>query len=85
MGYISIQHRKAFQTKIDKVEQELRTTDSLARNSSTGGVRVRSNVPELLASRLGPLAMETGETAPVAPSSDVGEKLGTAPPLEDNR
>ena len=62
------------------MEQELRTTDSLARNSSTGGVRVRSNVPELLASRLGPLAMETGETAPVAPSSDVGEKLGTAPP-----
>ena len=61
------------------MEQELRTTDSLARNSSTGGVRVRSNVPELLASRLGPLAMETGETAPVAPSSD-GEKLGTAPP-----
>ena len=35
---------------------------------------------EPLANRLGPLAMEMGATAPVPPSSDVREKLGTAPP-----
>ena len=62
------------------MEQELRTTDSLARTSSTGGGRVRGKVPEPLASRLGPLAMETGGTAPIAQSSDVRERLGTAPP-----
>ena len=37
-------------------------------------------MPESLANRLGPLAMETGAAAPVAPSSDVRERLGTAPP-----
>ena len=58
----------------------MRTSDSLARTSSTGGGRVRGNVPEPLANRLGPLAMETGATTPVAPSSDVRERLGTAPP-----
>ena len=62
------------------MEQELRTTDSLARTSSTGGGRVRCNVPETLANRLGPLAMEMGATAPVAPSSDVREQLWTTPP-----
>ena len=62
------------------MEQELRTSDSLARTSLTGGDRVRGNVPEPLASRLGSLAMETGATAPFAPSSDVRERLGTAPP-----
>ena len=35
-----------FQTRIREMEQELRTTDSLARTSSTGGGRVRGNVPE---------------------------------------
>ena len=69
-----------FQTKIEEMEQELRTTDSLARTSLTGGDRVRDNVPEPLASRLGPLAMEMGATAPVVPRSDVRERLGTAPP-----
>ena len=74
-----------FQTKIEKMEDELRTTDSLARTSLSGGGRVRANVPEPLASRLGPLAMEAGATAPAASSSDVRERLGTAPPpLEDN-
>ena len=68
-----------FQTKIEEMEQNLRTTDSLARNSSTGGGRVRGNVPEPLASRLGPLAMETGAVARVAPSSDVRERQGNAP------
>ena len=68
------------QTKIEEMEHELRTIDSLARTKSTGGGRVRGNVPEPLASRLGPLSMETGATAPVAPSSDVRERLVTAPP-----
>ena len=67
-----------FQTQIREMEQELRTTNSLARTSSTGGGRVRGNVPESLANRLGPLAMETGAAAPVAPSSDVRERLGIA-------
>ena len=62
------------------MEQELWTTSSLARTSSTGGGRVRVKVPESLANRLGPLAMETGAAAPVAPSSDVRERLGTNPP-----
>ena len=63
-----------FQTQLREMEQELRTTSSLARTSSTGGGRVRGNVPESLANRLGPLAMETGAAAPVAPSSDVRER-----------
>ena len=45
-----------FQTQMRKRSK----TDSLTRTSSTGGDRVRGNVPELLANRLGPLAMETG-------------------------
>ena len=69
-----------FQTQLREMEQELRTTTSLARTSSTGGCRVRGNMPESLANRLGPLAMETGAAALVAPSSDVRERLGTAPP-----
>ena len=69
-----------FQTQVRQVEQELGTTNSLAWTSLTGGGRVRGSVPESLANRLGPLAMETGAAAPVAPSSDVGERLGTAPP-----
>ena len=68
-----------FQTQIREMEQKLRTTNSLARTSSTGGARMRGNVPESLANRIGPLAMETGAAAPVAPSSDVRERLGTAP------
>ena len=70
----------AFQTKNEELEEELRTTDSLARTSLTGRDRVRSNVPEPLANRLKPLAQETSAATPAAPSSDVGEKLGTAPP-----
>ena len=69
-----------FQTQIGEMVQELRTTYSLARTSSPGGGRVRDNGPESLANRLGPLAMETGGAAPVAPSSDVRERLGTARP-----
>ena len=69
-----------FQTQIEELEQELRTTDSLARTRSTGGGRVRGNVPKPLANRLGHLARETGGTATVAPCSDVRERLGTAPP-----
>ena len=69
-----------FQAQLREREQELRTTSSLARASSTGGGRVRDNVPESIANRLGSLAMETGAAAPVAPCSDVRERLGTAPP-----
>ena len=69
-----------FKTKLEEMEQELRTTDSLSRTSSTRGGRVGGNVPEPLASRLVPLAMDTGATATVAPSSGVRERLGTAPP-----
>ena len=65
-----------FQMQLKEMEQELRTTGSLARTSSTGGGRVRGNVPESLANRLGPLKMERGATAPVAPSSDVRARLG---------
>ena len=70
-----------FQTQLREIDLELTTTSSLARTSSNGGGRVRGNVPESLTNRLGPLAMETGAAAPVAPSSDVRERLGTAPPL----
>ena len=37
-------------------------------------------MPESLVSRLGPLAMETAAATPIAPSSNVRERLGTAPP-----
>ena len=69
-----------FQTRLREVEQELKATSSLAWTSSTGGGRVRGSVPESLVNRLGPLATETGTAAPVAPSSNVRERLGTAPP-----
>ena len=69
-----------FQTQVGEMGKELRTTNSLARTSSTGGGRVRGNVPESLANRLWPLVMETGAAAPVAPSSYVRERLGTASP-----
>ena len=70
----------ASQTKIEEKEEELRTTDALARTSLTGRGRVRSNVPEPLANRLGPLTSEAGVPAPAAPSSDVRERLGTVSP-----
>ena len=66
-----------FQTQLREVEHELRATNSLAWTSSTGGVRKRGNIPE----SLGPLETETGIASPVAPSSDVRERLGTAPLL----
>ena len=70
----------AFQTQLREVEQELRATSSLAWTSSTGGGRIRGSVPESLANHLGPLATETSTAAPVAPSSNLRERLGTAPP-----
>ena len=70
-----------FQTQLREMEQESRATSSLARTSSTtGGSRIRASVPESLVDRLGPLAMETAAAATVAPSSNVRERLGTAPP-----
>ena len=54
----------------------------MARTSSTGISRVRSNVPEPLANRLGPLASEASNVTPAAPSSDVRERFGTAPLLK---
>ena len=65
-----------FQTQLREVEQESRATSSLARTSSTGGNRIKASVPESLVDRLGPLAMETAAAAPVAPSSNVRERLG---------
>ena len=70
----------AFQTRIEDAEEELRTTDALAWTSLTGRGRVKSNVPDPLANRLGPLTYQAGVAAPAAPSSDVRESLGTAPP-----
>ena len=69
-----------FQTQLREVEQELRATSSLAWTSSTGGGRIRGSVPESLVNRLGPLATETATAAPIAPSSNVTERLGTALP-----
>ena len=70
-----------FQTQLREMEQESRATSSLARTSSTtGGSRIRASVRESLVNRLGPLAMETVVAAPTAPSSNVRERLGTAPP-----
>ena len=70
-----------FQTQLREMEQESRATSSLARTSSTtGGSRIRASVPESLVNRLGPLAMETVVAAPTAPSSNVRERLGFAPP-----
>ena len=69
-----------FQRQLREVEQESRATKSLAWTSSTGGNRIRASVPESLVNRLGPLARETATAAPIAPSSNVRERLGTAPP-----
>ena len=69
-----------FRTQLREVEQESRATSSLARTSSTGGSRIRASVPESLVNRLGPLAMETAAATPIAPSSNVRERLGAAPP-----
>ena len=69
-----------FQTQLREVEQESRASGSLARTSSTGGSRIRATVPESLVNRLGPLATETAAAATVAPSSNVRDRLGTAPP-----
>ena len=69
-----------FETQLREAGQELRATNSLAWTSSTGGGRVRANVPESLVNRLGPLATKTSAAAPVSPRSDVRERLGTAPP-----
>ena len=69
-----------FQTQLREVEQESRATSSLARTSSTGGDRIKTSVPKSLVNRLGPMAMETAAAATVAPSSNVRERLGTAPP-----
>ena len=69
-----------FQTQLREAEQEPRATSSLARTSSTGGSRIRETVSESLVNRLGPLATETVAAATVAPSSNVKDRLGTAPP-----
>ena len=69
-----------FQTQLRDVEQESRATSSLAWTTSTGGGRIRGSVPESLVNRLGPLATETATAAPIAPSSNVRERLVTAPP-----
>ena len=57
-----------FQTRIEELEGELRTTDVLARTRLTGRCKVRSNVPEPLAYRLRPLTSKAGVAAPSASS-----------------
>ena len=74
-----------FQTQLREVEQESRATGSLARTNLTGGSRIRATVPESLANRLGPLATETVGAVTVAPSSNVRDRLGTAPPPRPSR
>ena len=69
-----------FQTQLREVEQESRATSSLAWTSSTGGGRIRGSVPESLVNHLRPLATETATAAPITPSSNIRERLGTAPP-----
>ena len=78
MHFNTLQRRRwtndAFQTRIEDIEGELRTADALARTSLTGRGRVRSNLPELFANRLGPLTSEASVIAPAVPSSDVRER-----------
>ena len=59
------------------METELRTMVNPVARGSTAS-RVRSHVPRPLANRLGPLATEANVVQPT-PSSDVRERLGTAP------
>ena len=72
-----------FQTQLRETEQELRTTGSLARTSSTGGGRVRGLCARITRQSPRALTMETGATAPVAPSSDVRARLGVYPSSQD--
>ena len=67
----------AFQTRIEEMETELRTMVNLVARGRPA-CRVRSYVPRPLANRLGPLATEANVVQPT-PSSDVRERLGTAP------
>ena len=53
-----------FQTQVGEMEQEVRTTDSLARTSSTGGSRVRGNGQEPVANCLGPWQWKRVEPLP---------------------
>ena len=67
----------ALQKKIEEMEAEMRTmVNPVARRSPAG--RVRSHVPQPLANRLGPRATEANAVQP-SPSSDVKDRLGTAP------
>ena len=71
----------AFQTRIEEMETELRTIfNPVARGSPAG--RVESHVPRPLANCLGPLATEAN-VVQTTPSSDVRERLGTAPASRD--
>ena len=67
----------AFQTKIEEMQIEVRMmVNPVARGSSAS--RVRSQVPQPLADRLGPLTTEANVVQP-SPSSNLREMLGTAP------
>ena len=59
------------------MEAELRTTVNPVTRVSTARM-VRSHVPQALVNRLGPLTTETNVVQPY-PSSDVRERLETAP------
>ena len=65
-----------FQTQIEEMEQELRTTDFLDRTNSTGGGGVRGNVPEPLANRLDSLVREKSGNAPPPRRQPLESRLG---------
>ena len=67
----------AFQSRIEETEAEVRTMVNPVTRGSPAG-RVRSFVPQALVNRLGSLTTETNVVQP-SPSSDVRERLGTAP------
>ena len=67
----------AFQTRIEEMEAELRTTVNPVTQGSPAG-RVRSHIPQALVNRLGPLTTEANVVQPSL-SSDVRERLVTAP------
>ena len=72
----------AFQTRREEMDAELRTMINPAARGSAAG-RVRSQVPQPLANRLGPLARKANMMQP-APSSDMRERLGTSSVLGES-
>ena len=66
---------EAFQTRIEEIEGELRTTDALARTGLAGRGSRRSTVLDPLVNRFGPLTSKAGVAALAAPRWDVKKRL----------